>query len=588
MKPLLRVIRYFKPYKGLAIGTLAAATGSTLVAMVGPYLIGLAIDEAIAGADARLLGQLVVGIIVAMLLRDGLNSLRIRLNNRLEQQVIYDMRNEVYRHLQTLPLSFYSDRSTGELMSRVVDDVNRVERVLLDGTEQVFVALLTLCGVAAIMFSMSPSLAWVALIPVPFLALGAWLYIRRRHVLYKNAREKAAAMNAILHDSLSGLLQVKIFNREREQAERFARGADGYRHAQLDIMYSWSLFSPSMNFLGGLGTVLVLIVGGNAIIRGSDTVTYGTLVSFMMLLGLFYEPINRLHSLNNLWQDALAASSRVFEILDTQPDIVEPPQPKHIHGRARGQVDFENVHFAYSNGRKVLHGINLHVKPGETIALVGPTGAGKTTLVQLIPRFYDVVSGAVKVDGIDVRELSLESLRRQIAVVSQEPFLFNATIRENILMGNPDADEDKMKWAAEMANIRTFIERLPQQYDTLVGERGVKLSVGEKQRISIARALLKDAPIVILDEATASVDTITEMQIQEALERLREGRTTFVIAHRLSTVRTADRIACIKDGRIAEIGTHDELMRLDGLYASLVEHQNATGRLDREVVPDLV
>lgn len=587
MRALLRVLRYFKPYPGLAVGTLAAAAGSTLVAMVWPYLVGLAVDGAIAEGNLEELGWLVGGIVVTMLLRDLLNMLRIRLNNRLEQQVILDMRTEVFQHLQRLPLGFFTERSTGELMSRVVDDVNHVERVLLDGTEQVFVALLTLGGVSVIMFSISPPLAWVALVPIPFLIVAAWIYTARRRRLYRKAREAAGMMSATLHDGISGLLQVKIFNREREQAARFREGADAYRRAQLDVMYSWSLFSPSMNFLGGLGTVLVVLVGGWAIIRGDGTVTFGTLVSFMAYLNLFYEPVNRLHTLNNLFQDALAASERVFEILDTQPDITDPPEPRYFTGRVRGSVEFDRVHFAYPNGRKVLHDINLSVAPGETVALVGPTGAGKTSLVQLIPRFYDVTSGAVRVDGIDVRELSLESLRSQIAVVSQEPFLFNATVRENLLLGDPHADDARLRWAAEMANAHSFIESLPQGYDTLVGERGVKLSVGEKQRIAIARALLKDAPIVILDEATASVDTITEVQIQEALERLREGRTTFIIAHRLSTVRNADRIVCVKDGRIVESGTHDELMRRGGLYAGLVRHQYGPDPKD-SFVPEMV
>lgn len=577
MNPRQRVLRYFRPYKKRVALTMGAAAGATLAAMAPPALWKLVIDSAIPAGDMGLLWRSVVAILLAMLLRDGLNSLRIRWNNRLEQQVILDLRNDIYGHMQTLSQRFYADRSTGELMSRVVEDVNHVERVLLDGAEQVLIATLTLVGVGVLMFRMHPTLAVVALIPVPFLVLGAVWYTRRMRANHRKAREASAEMNATLHDSLSGLLQVKIFNREREQAEQFATGANEYRKAQLNVMYTWALFSPGMNLLGSIGLVLVLIVGGRALLLEQAGVTIGTLIAFYGYLGLFYEPINRLHSLNNLWQDALAASDRVFEIMDTEPDIAEPAVPRVLDRPVAGRVMFDSVQFAYNTERLILNDINLDVAAGESIAIVGPTGTGKTTLVNLIPRFYDVTGGSVRIDGMDVRDLSLATLRQQVAVVSQEPFLFNSTVGENILLGNPQATPDHMRWAAELANAASFIERLPRGYDTPVGERGVKLSVGEKQRVCIARALLKDAPIIILDEATASVDTITEYQIQEALERLRQGRTTFIIAHRLSTIREVDRIVCLENGEIVECGSHDELIKADGLYASLVQHQTKPG-----------
>lgn len=574
MSPFSRVFSYFKPYKARVALTLLAAVGSTLAAMVPPAIWGYTIDEVIPSGNLTVfLG--VVGIaLAAMVARDGLNSLRIRWNNRLEQQVILDLRNDLYRHLQRLSQRFYSDRSTGELMSRVVEDVAHVERVLLDGTEQVVVAALTLFGVGILMFLHSPLLTFVALIPIPILIAGAIWYTTRRRQVYRQAREASAQMNATLHDSLAGLTQIKIFGREREQAARFNNDADGYRRAQLNVMYTWSFFSPGMNLLGGMGVVLVMLVGGRALILGEAGISLGMLFTFYGYLNLFYEPINRLHALYNLWQDALSSSERVFEVLDTPPDVDDPPTPRVLSKPARGVVTFDGVGFAYDAQRPILRGIDLQVAAGETVAIVGPTGAGKTTLVQLIPRFYDVTSGAVRIDGVDVRDLKLQDLRSQIALVSQEPFLFNGTIRENILLGRPTASEEELERAAELANVADFVRRLPDRYDTPVGERGVKLSVGEKQRISIARALIKDAPIIILDEATASVDTITEYQIQEALERLRLGRTTFIIAHRLSTVRDADRILCLKDGRVLESGTHDELIRMGGFYAALIEHQN--------------
>lgn len=539
--------------------------------MAPPYLMKNVVDGAMAQGSLRLLLTYVLGIGLAYGLRDLFNMLRIRLNNSLEQRVILDMRDEVFGKMQRLSLGFYANRSTGELMSRVVDDVNHVERVLLDGTEQLLVASLTLIGVAGILFYINPFLALVALIPIPFLVAGAAWYTKRMRRIYRKVRERAGAMNAALHDALSGLLQIKIFNREAHESARFREHADRYRQEHLKAMYAWASFSPGMNFIGSLGGLFVIAVGGASVIGGRASV--GDVIAFLFYLNLFYEPVNRLQSLNNMWQDALAAGERVFEIMDMEPEIQEKKEAAALARPVRGEVRFENVNFSYGPDRTVLQGIDLTIAPGETLALVGPTGAGKTTILSLIPRFYDVTSGRVLIDGVDVRDLRLADLRSQIAVVSQEPFLFNGTVGENIRFGRLDATEADVRRAAQLANAAEFIDRLPEGYDAVVGERGVKLSVGQKQRLSIARAILKEAKILILDEATSAVDTVTEMQIQEALERLMEDRTTFVIAHRLSTIQSADRIACVEDGRITELGSHEELIGRGGLYARLCEHQ---------------
>jgi ATP-binding cassette subfamily B protein len=594
-----RVAVYLRPYKLMAVGTIVCAVLSLAFSFVFPKATQFIIDDVIGQKQHDKLVPVIVGLLAAFFFRDWFNSVRIRINNIFEQNVIYDMRRDVYGRLQRLPIGYFDQRASGDLMTRVIEDVNSVERLLIDGTEQGVVALLSIFAVLTWMFVKNTKLALVAMIPIPLLIAGALWYTLTAHKRYRVQRQASSAMNALLMDNLQGVRAIKAFNREPHEDERFARRAGDLREGTLVVMRTWAIYSPAMAFSTALGSGLVLWIGGQLVLQG--TMKVGELIGFLLLLGMFYEPIGRLHGLNQMLQSARAAGERVFDILDAteerskvlptsrrqtglstfpETSVVSPNQSADETSAAlwhpRGEVLYENVSFSYGPERVVLKDINLHARPGEMIALVGPTGAGKSTLVNLLPAFYEATAGRILIDGQDTSGIALDTLRSQIAVVSQEAFLFNGTIRENILYGKLDATEEELVAAARAANCHEFITRLSHGYDSHVGERGVKLSVGEKQRVSIARALLKNAPILILDEATASVDTATEKLIQEALERLMANRTSFVIAHRLSTIRKADQILVLRHGEIVERGTHAELLGRNGLYAKLARIQNTT------------
>ncbi len=607
-----RVAVYLGPYKRMVVGTVGCAVLSLAAGFLYPKLTSVIIDDVIKRGRNDLLTPVALGLLGAFLLRELFNSLRIRINNHLEQHVIYDMRCDVYARLQRLPVPWFDQRASGDLMTRIIEDVNNVERLLIDGVEQGTVAVLSIIGALVFMFLSSPALAAVSLIPVPFLVGGALWYTLTAHHRYRLQREAASAMNALLMDNLQGIRQIKAFGRQPHEDERFAQRADDLRRGTLVVMRAWATYGPAMQFIGAFGIGLVLWVGGAQVMRHNMEV--GQLVAFMLYAGMFfYEPIGRLHGLNQMLQSARAAAARVFDILDTAEERRD--WRESLRQPVRGEVVYENVGFSYEalpsvpphelrssrrkeahsisgegsqslltsaatvrtdNIRSVLQNISLHARPGEMVALVGPTGAGKSTLVNLLPAFYEATSGRILIDGQDISGISLESLRAHISVVSQEAFLFNGTIRENILYGRLNATGEELIAASRAANCHDFITKLPDGYDSHVGERGVKLSVGEKQRVSIARALLKNAPILILDEATASVDTATERLIQEALERLMANRTSFVIAHRLSTIRKAGQIVVLRQGQIVERGTHEELLAGDGLYAKLARIQGTT------------
>ena len=570
MHILRRLFLLLAPYWKTLILSAALLIGRAGLELVPPLFTKEIIDEVITATNLKYLGVLIATLVgayaLSQLVQIGDNYIR----HALGEKFIFDLRVRLYAYLQKMSLSFFERTSTGELMSRVTNDLSALEHFVTHGSALTAVDLIRLIGGSIILFILDWRLAALVLIPVPILAVALRHYNTRIRPVYRSVRARLGDINAKLQDNLSGIRVIQAFGREEMERQRFTTESERYYRARVKGIRYWSVFFPAIRFLGAMGSVIVLGVGALMVVKGE--MSLGTLVAFLSYTTSFYEPINRLTEVDNIFQEAIAAGERIFEILDQTTEVGDAPDAVALP-TIQGKLVFDEVTFRYGTGNKVLHEIKFEMAPGEMVALVGPSGAGKTSIANLICRFYDPNQGRITIDGNDLRRIQLSSLRQQVAVVLQDSFLFNNSVVENLLYGKPDADHEKIIEAAKAANAHEFIMQLPEGYDTEIGERGVKLSGGQKQRLALARAILADPRILILDEATSSVDAEAEYLIQQALERVLKNRTSLVIAHRLSTVRNADKIIVLDQGRIVETGKHDELLGREGLYSQLYKRQ---------------
>lgn len=577
-KVFLRLLGYVRPYWKAAAFSLSLTVAVTLLSLLPPMLLRDLINYLTEGkGTVVLLTTIPISLLVVYVASSAASGVRTYAMAWLGEKIIFDIRTQVYRYLQMLSLSFYDRRRTGELMSRVTNDSSNVRYFLVYGSQQLIVDVILMVSVGILLFMKNWSLAAISLLPVPVLILGTVVFAKKIHGTYHRIWRTWARMNSVLADTIPGILVVKAFVQEDREVDKFRSRNVELLQADLRSTKLQSWFFPGIGLLMYFGAVFVYWRGGHIVASGGS-LSLGDLTLFVSFLWMFYGPVQRLSQLTDQLEVAATAAERIFEILDSKPEVRDTKDAISL-GEVKGEITLGNVSFSYNPEKKVLDNMNLQIKPGEMIGLAGASGSGKTTLVKLISRFYDPDEGTISIDGVDLRQIKQRSLREKIGVVLQEPFLFHGSVAENIAYGRPDATREEIINAAKAANAHEFIVHLPEGYDSEVGERGARLSGGEKQRISIARAIVNRPSIIILDEATSSVDTATERMIQEALENLIKGKTTIAIAHRLSTLRNADRLVILEKGKIAEIGTHDELLQKDGVYAKLVRMQTEIAKV---------